>query len=81
MKNYDLEVRQIKKQLMGLDTYRGVRITQVLAKEILLKNETMIDGGKVYYLQIFNLGLGICEIRKKPFDKINTFLVKMWLHS
>ena len=66
-------------QLYSSDTdTRGFRVPVRIAKKWLLENKSFILRGNVHYLAIKNLGLGICEVRRRPVGRINTFIVNAW---
>lgn len=57
---------------------KGIRVPIWVAKEWLLANKSFIQDGNVKYLQIKNLGLGVCEIRTRPVGCRNTYMVNEW---
>ena len=50
-----------------------VRVTQKVAKALLLNNHSVIVGGTRYGLSIRNLGLGVCSVELNQ-GNINTFM-------
>jgi hypothetical protein len=41
-----------------------IRITKKIAKQLLMENRNVVYNGRVYYLGIRDIGLGLCEIWK-----------------
>lgn len=65
--------------LNGLVTvYDSIRVDRTVAKQWLLENKGHVLGGRVWYLGIMDLGLGVCEVRLRPYIKRNTLVVKEW---
>lgn len=54
----------------------SVRVDRKIAKEWLLDNQYVVIRGLVRYLRIKDLGLGVCEVRLREIDEVNTFMVK-----
>ena len=54
------------------------RMLKEIAKRWLLSNDSIIIRGHVRYLQIKDMGLGVCVARLRPFGFQNTFMVKQW---
>jgi hypothetical protein len=50
------------------------RTTFEVAQELLLENVSFVRGGKVIYLSIRNLGLGVYEVGPRSPDRVNTYL-------
>ena len=56
-----------------------LRVKKKIATKWLLENKCVVVDGNVRYLQIRELGLGICEVDLQPIGKVNTFVVKSFL--
>ena len=54
----------------------AMRVEKKTAARWLLENKCLIRGGNVRYLQIKDLGLGVCEVMLRPIGEVNTFVVK-----
>lgn len=54
----------------------GIRVDKKIAKKWLLENKSLICGGVVFYLQIQDLGLGVCKVTKAPLSIRETKMVK-----
>lgn len=55
---------------------RDLRVVKKIAQEWLLMNQSVIFNGNVHYLQIKDLGLGICAVRLLPKRFKKTCLLK-----
>ena len=53
-----------------------MRIEKKTATRWMLENKCVVRGGNVRYLQIKDLGLGVCEVMLRPIGKVNSFVVK-----
>lgn len=53
-----------------------MRVSRSEAARVLIDNMCVVKGGNVRYIQIKELGLGVCEMMLRPVGKINTFVVK-----
>lgn len=42
----------------------AIRITKKIAKQLLMENRNVMYDGRVYYLGIREIGLGLCEVWK-----------------
>lgn len=62
----------IRDSMVGL----GCRVPKKLAQKWLLYNKTVTSGGIVYWLQIKDLGLGVCQVAKRPKQLGQTEVVK-----
>lgn len=67
---------QLHEILLGAPTLEWVRVPQKLARTLLLGNSSMISKGSIYYFQIRNLGLGVCEVCLAPLGAKETRMVK-----
>lgn len=57
-----LEYNNCLVQLNQLIIGEKIRVTLKIARALLLNNQAVVIGGKVYYLCIRNLGLGVCSV-------------------
>lgn len=53
-----------------------MRVEKKVATRWMLGNKCVVKHGNVRYLQIKDLGLGVCEVALRPIGKVNTFVVK-----
>lgn len=53
-----------------------VRVPVKLARKWLLENTSLVCGAYVFYLQICNIGLGVCEVQKAPLTVRKTKMIK-----
>ena len=53
-----------------------MRVEKKTATRWMLENKCVVKGGNPRYLQIKDLGLGVCEVMLRPFGKVNTLVVK-----
>ena len=53
-----------------------MRVEKKTATRWMLENKCVVKNGLLRYLQIKDLGLGVCEVMLRPFGKVNTFAVK-----
>ena len=56
----------------------GIRVEKWVAKKWLLENRTIMSDGFVFYMQIKDLGLGVCEVSKAPIRVRSTRMVKLY---
>ena len=73
--NYEIPIQALYSNVQDL------RVTKKLAQEWLLMNESIIFKGNVRYLQIKDIGLGICEVQLLPKKFKTTCVVKELFHD
>ena len=73
--NYKIPIQALYSNVQDL------RVTKKLAQEWLLMNESIIFKGNVRYLQIKDIGLGICEVQLLPKRFKTTCVVKKLFHD
>jgi hypothetical protein len=54
----------------------GIRVPMKMARKWLLEDKALICGGLVFHLEIRNLGLGVCEVKRAPLQIGETKVVK-----
>jgi hypothetical protein len=57
----DMFKRRIQVQRNSIDMFKD-RVDKAVAKELLLRNESIVVNGVVLSFDIKNLGLGVCEV-------------------
>jgi hypothetical protein len=57
---YDEFIDTIRNKPVGY----AVRVEKKIAKQVLIENRNVVFNGRVYYLGIREIGLGLCEIWK-----------------
>ena len=83
----DEDIHKIKNQFTVIFTVvsedrriNEVRVPREVAKEFILRNESMILNGEVRYFRVVDLGLGICKLqlrdRVSSNDEKGTYLFK-----
>ena len=67
-------------KLRNLPVGCPIRVDKAIAKEWLLKNNPLDCGpGTQFYLQIRDIGLGVCEVIKSPIRFRNNVVVKTFV--
>lgn len=61
--------------LLGDETDSSVRVDKKIAKKWLLEDKSIICGGVVFYLEIEDLGLGVCKVTRAPVTVRETKMV------
>lgn len=59
-----LNYSEVIETLHGLPTDCPVRVEKKIAKKLLMENRSVHSGGRVFYLGIRDIGLGLCEVWK-----------------
>lgn len=49
---------------------RPIRIDKKVAKQLLMENRNVHSQGRVYYLGIRDIGLGLCEVWKEELNSL-----------
>ena len=57
-------------------TISSARTSKEIASELLLNNESVIKDGCVYYFAMKHMGLNVYEVKLRPKNMTNTFIVK-----
>lgn len=72
----DINKEDLKLKLFLLDKTAKIRIPKKVATQWLLENKTINIGATVYWLQIKDIGLSVCEITLAPCDVKETKVIK-----
>lgn len=76
------DVKLLELASVKISVVTPIRVPKETAKAWLLENKSIVRGGNVHYLAIMDMGLGVCMVKLRPADKVNTFVVKEWeVHS
>ena len=57
---YTEAIEEIRNKPVG----HAIRITKKIARQLLMENRSVTHDGRVYYLGLRDIGLGICEMWK-----------------
>ena len=72
----DINKENLKLKLFLLDKTAKIRVPKKVATQWLIENKTINIGATVYWLQIKDIGLSVCEITLAPCDVKETKVIK-----
>lgn len=72
----DIESENLKLKIFLLDKNAKIRVPKKVATQWLLDDKNIIVSGTVYWLQIKDIGLSVCEITLAPCDVKETKMLK-----
>jgi hypothetical protein len=71
----DIESENLKLKIFLLDKTAKVRVPKKIATQWLIEDKTINIGGTVYWFQIKDIGLSVCEITLAPSDVKETKII------